>query len=68
MREKDGLRERLVLETRAAGEPFDHGKFALKEEPASAHWPEDDPHRFTADRIQWSRTPSVANVDFPILS
>ena len=66
MREKEGLRERLVLETRAPGEPFDHGKFALREEPSSAPWPEDDPHRFTADRIQWSRAPSAASVAVPI--
>ena len=63
MREKIGLRERLVLETRAPGEPFDHGKFAIKEEPARAPWPDNDPHRFTADRIQWSRSPSAAGVE-----
>ncbi len=55
--EKKGFRERLVLETRAPGEPFDHGKFAIVEEPARAPWPEDDPHRFAAERIQWSRAP-----------
>lgn len=63
MREKTGLRERLILETRAPGEPFDHGKFAIKEEPARAPWPEDDLNRFTADRIQWSRSPSAAGVE-----
>ncbi len=55
MRQKEGMRERLVLETRAPGEPFDHGRFAIEDEPASAPWPEDDPHRFTADGIQWQR-------------
>ncbi len=67
MREKTGLRERLILETRAPGEPFDHGKFAIKEEPARAPWPEDDLNRFTADRIQWSRSPSAASVELPVL-
>jgi radical SAM protein with 4Fe4S-binding SPASM domain len=67
MREKKGIRERLTLETRAPGQPFDHGRFAIKEEPASAPWPEDDPHRFSADRIQWSRSPSTASAEFPIL-
>jgi radical SAM protein with 4Fe4S-binding SPASM domain len=66
MREKNGIRERLILETRAPGEPFDHGRFALKEEPASTPWPEEDPHRFVADRIQWSRSPSAASVEFPL--
>ena len=67
MREQDGVRERLILESRAPGQPFDHGKFALKEEPARAPWPEGDPYRFTADRIRWSRAPSAASVEFPIL-
>jgi radical SAM protein with 4Fe4S-binding SPASM domain len=71
MRQKDGIRERLVLETRASGQPFDHGMFALKEEPAGAPWPEEDPYRFSADRIQWSRSPAGAknssDAEFPIL-
>jgi len=58
MREKAGLRERLVLETRALGEPFDHGIFRIEEESAVAPWPHDDPHRFKADSIQWQRAPT----------
>lgn len=67
MRKKDGMRERLILETRAPGEPFDHGRFALKEEPTRAPWPDEDPHRFVADRIQWSRSSSAASAVLPIL-
>ena len=37
---KRGLRERLVLEERARGVPFDHGRFAIVEEPFDAPWPE----------------------------
>jgi radical SAM protein with 4Fe4S-binding SPASM domain len=66
-RQKNGIRERLILETPAPGKPFDHGRFALKEEAAGAPWPEDDPFRFGADRIQWSRPPSADKVEFPIL-
>ena len=55
MRQKAGLRERLVLERGAPGEPFDHGHFALEKESAGAPWPEDDPLHFTADCIQWPR-------------
>jgi radical SAM protein with 4Fe4S-binding SPASM domain len=66
-RQKNGIRERLILETPAPGQPFDHGRFALKEEPAGAPWPEDDPFRFGADRIQWSRSLSADKVEFPIL-
>jgi radical SAM protein with 4Fe4S-binding SPASM domain len=68
VRQKNGIRERLVLEARAPGEPFDHGKFALLEEPACTSWPEADPHHFIADRIQWSRSASPATVEFPILN
>jgi radical SAM protein with 4Fe4S-binding SPASM domain len=64
---KRGLRERLTLETRAPGEPFDHGKFTLQEEPFDAPWPTDDPYRFLANNIQWSHPASPAEATFPIL-
>ncbi|MGE3769239.1 MAG: GDL motif peptide-associated radical SAM/SPASM maturase, partial [Kofleriaceae bacterium] len=32
-RDREGLRERLVLRERAPGEPFDHGMFELVVEP-----------------------------------
>jgi len=67
VRQKNGIRERLVLAERAPGEPFDHGRFALEQEPADAPWPEPDPHHFVADRIQWSRSSTSASVEFPIL-
>lgn len=68
-RQSEGLRERLALETPAAGVPFDHGKFALLEEPFSAPWPGEDRLRFSAARIQWSRMRPVtgSRFEFPIL-
>lgn len=44
---KEGLRERLVLETAASGQPFDHGVFRSIEEPLDAPWPADDALHFT---------------------
>jgi radical SAM protein with 4Fe4S-binding SPASM domain len=67
-RQKIGIRERLVLDAPAPGEPFDHGRFVLSEEPADAPWPEADPHHFVADRIEWSRSSTAAIVEFPILT
>lgn len=54
-RARSGIRERLVLKTRAGGEPFDHGVFAMVEEPVGAAWPEGDYLRFSAERIKRSR-------------
>ena len=51
--EKGGIRERVYLQRRADGNPFDNGEFALIEEPINAPWPENDPLHFTSDRIQW---------------
>ncbi|EPX60747.1 heme biosynthesis protein [Cystobacter fuscus DSM 2262] len=48
-----GLRERVVRATPGPGRPFDHGVFELVEEPLGAPWPEDDTHRFTAERVVW---------------
>jgi radical SAM protein with 4Fe4S-binding SPASM domain len=61
--QRQGQRERLVLESRAFGQPFDHGKFAIVVEPLNAPWPDGDPVRFSANRIRWTRseaTPAVA--------
>jgi radical SAM protein with 4Fe4S-binding SPASM domain len=55
MRQKKGMRERLAQKTRAEGAPFDHGTFALLEEPAHSPWPADDPLHFTAGQIQRTR-------------
>lgn len=44
---KEGLRERVELETPAAGQPFDHGVFRLIEEPLEAPWPANDALHFT---------------------
>ncbi|MCC5603513.1 nif11-class peptide radical SAM maturase 3 [Nostoc favosum] len=51
--EKGGIRERVYLQRRADGNPFDNGEFALIEEPINTPWPENDPLHFTSDRIQW---------------
>ncbi|TVP63786.1 MAG: nif11-class peptide radical SAM maturase 3 [Nodularia sp. (in: Bacteria)] len=52
--EKNGMRERVFLQRRADGNPFDNGEFALIEEPIDAPWPENDPLHFTSDRVHWS--------------
>ncbi|MBN3898734.1 MAG: nif11-class peptide radical SAM maturase 3 [Nostoc sp. NOS(2021)] len=51
--EKGGIRERVFLQRRADGNPFDNGEFGLIEEPITAPWTENDPLHFTSDRIQW---------------
>jgi nif11-class peptide radical SAM maturase 3 len=51
--QKQGIRERVFLERRADGNPFDNGEFALIEEAINAPCPENDPLHFTAERIQW---------------
>ncbi|AFZ59472.1 nif11-class peptide radical SAM maturase 3 [Anabaena cylindrica FACHB-243] len=51
--EKAGIRERVFLQRRADGNPFDNGEFALIEEPINTPWPENDRLHFTADLIQW---------------
>ncbi|MGH1395038.1 MAG: nif11-class peptide radical SAM maturase 3 [Trichormus sp.] len=53
---KHGIRERVFLQRRADGQPFDNGEFGLIEEPINAPWPENDPLHFTADKIQWSES------------
>ena len=63
MRDQAGRRERLVLETRAPGEPFDHGRFAIEDEPAGAPWPADDSLRFTAEGIQWQRASEAVRAE-----
>lgn len=50
---KQGIRERFYLERKAAGLPFDNGKFVLVEEPIETPLPENDPLQFSASRIQW---------------
>lgn len=64
--EKRGIRERVFLKHRAEGNPFDNGEFALIEEPINAPLPENDPLRFTSDRIQWSE--SWSEVQEPLAS
>lgn len=48
-----GQRERVNRVKAASGLPFDNGEFELILEDFGAPWPEDDPLRFTADKIQW---------------
>ncbi len=64
---RKGLRERLVLEQAAPGQPFDHGIFTIIEEPADAPWRENDPGRFTADRIQWVRPEPAERLELKVL-
>ncbi|MEM8780288.1 MAG: nif11-class peptide radical SAM maturase 3 [Cyanobacteria bacterium P01_G01_bin.49] len=51
--QKREIRERVVLKQQAEGTPFDNGVFELIEESFNSPLPEDDPLRFTADKIQW---------------
>ncbi|WP_257448454.1 radical SAM/SPASM domain-containing protein [Archangium lipolyticum] len=48
-----GVRERVVRDVPAPGQPFDHGVLRLVEEPVDAPWPEGDELHFTYDRVQW---------------
>jgi radical SAM protein with 4Fe4S-binding SPASM domain len=59
-----GIRERLELETRAGGAPFDHGVFRIMEEPFGAP-PAEDPMRFEASKIRWTR--EARRVELPVL-
>jgi radical SAM protein with 4Fe4S-binding SPASM domain len=65
--DRQGLRERLTLETPATGKPFDHGKFAITLESAHQPWPDSDPNRFAANRIRWSRPEQAPKSEFAIL-
>lgn len=50
---KRGLRERVVPQQAASGQPFDHGLFELVLEPLDAPWPVGDDLHFTADQVIW---------------
>jgi hypothetical protein len=62
-----GIRERLVRDRPAPGEPFDHGLFRIVEERFDLPWPSPDPGRFVWDRIQWRRAPGVKHLP-PVLA
>lgn len=51
---EQGKRERFRLKTPAEGIPFDNGVFELMEEASDVPCPDQDPFRFTVDRIQWT--------------
>ncbi|MBW4625169.1 MAG: nif11-class peptide radical SAM maturase 3 [Brasilonema octagenarum HA4186-MV1] len=53
---KRGVRERVFLQHKAQGNPFDNGEFALVEEAIDAPLPVNDPLQFSGDRIQWSQS------------
>jgi nif11-class peptide radical SAM maturase 3 len=53
---KQGIRERVFVKHQAPGNPFDNGEFALIEEPIDTPLTENDPLRFTADKVQWSQS------------
>jgi radical SAM protein with 4Fe4S-binding SPASM domain len=61
---KNGIRERLTLETPAPGVPFDHGIFRLTQEPFDAAWRNEDSHRFVAGDIQWPGSMPITMGDF----
>lgn len=65
--QKNGLRERLVLETPASGKPFDHGKFRILTEAFNDSWPDQDAHRFSAQQIRWTRATPAPAPRLPIL-
>jgi len=69
MQQSKGIRERLILESPAPGVPFDHGKFAIIEEPVKMPWPQDDPLHFSQDRIHWTKpqTPAATIKALPVL-
>ncbi|MFA5504852.1 MAG: radical SAM protein [Vulcanimicrobiota bacterium] len=48
-----GKRERVRKVKAASGLPFDNGEFELIVEDYAAPWPENDPLRFTADKVRW---------------
>jgi nif11-class peptide radical SAM maturase 3 len=48
-----GIRERLVLQTKAPGLPFDNGVFEIITESTSVALNPDDKLAFSSDRIQW---------------
>ena len=48
-----GKREVIAPKLAAIGKPFDFGLFELLEQPFDAPWPDGDPLRFTADRVEW---------------
>jgi radical SAM protein with 4Fe4S-binding SPASM domain len=55
--QRQGIRERLTLNTRAPGQPFDHALFTLSKEPGNIPWPENDPLHFTVGKIRRHRVP-----------
>jgi radical SAM protein with 4Fe4S-binding SPASM domain len=67
VRAREGRRERLVLETPAAGEPFDHGVFRVIEEAADAAWPEGDELRFRAESVRWRREKPIGAAGLRVL-
>lgn len=50
---KKSLGERVVLQRRAKGNPFDNGEFVLMEEAIDAPWLNNDPLHFTADKAMY---------------
>ncbi|MEN9517900.1 MAG: hypothetical protein RLZZ381_488 [Cyanobacteriota bacterium] len=52
---KQGIRERVILERAASGNPFDNGEFKVIEESINTPLPANDPLHFNSDRIQWSK-------------
>jgi hypothetical protein len=61
------MRERLVLETPAAGEPFDHGIFVVIEEAAETEWPDGDGLRFRAESVRWEREARAKTVGLRVV-
>ena len=49
----EGKRERVRKIKAASGLPFDNGEFELIEEAYGAPWPENDPLRFSKEKMRW---------------
>ncbi|MEM9490779.1 MAG: radical SAM protein [Myxococcota bacterium] len=60
-----GQREYLRMKLRPDGVPFDNGVFAITREAAAAPWPQDDPHAFHFDKIQWPENWLAADPELP---
>lgn len=48
-----GLRERVKLVKKAAGDPFDNGLFEIIEEPLETPWPQGDKLHFRGRNVRW---------------
>ncbi|MFO0604948.1 MAG: radical SAM protein [Polyangiales bacterium] len=68
VRAAEGKRERVYLRMASlVKRPFDFGTFGLREEDASAPWPEGDPWHFTLEQVRWPAAWLAETPDLPRL-